>query len=57
MGMRDDLEAMERHAENGTLAEYMAGTAKPLPANERLPVDRSAQPTKNGYHWISRRGD
>jgi hypothetical protein len=59
MGMRDDIEAMERHAANGTLKEWFEGTAKALPLDTRMPIDRSAaRPALNStYRFIEQRGD
>ena len=34
MSLRDDIEAMYLHKDNGTLAEYMAGTAPLLPPHD-----------------------
>lgn len=41
MSLREDIEAMERHKQNGTLREYLRGTADPLPP-EPWPADKSA---------------
>lgn len=54
MSLRDDIAAMERHEINGTLAQWIDGTAKPLPLDP-LPADRSIG--KQGYAWIRERGE
>lgn len=56
MSLRDDLEAMERHQENGTLKEWFEGTAPRLDA-ETVVSDPSTQPCKSTYHFVCLRGD
>ncbi|MDE4297177.1 hypothetical protein PXK56_18495 [Phaeobacter gallaeciensis] len=57
MGLRDDIEAMERHSRNGTLKEWFEGTAPQLPS-EPMPSDPSAaHPAKNTYRFLAQRGD
>lgn len=58
MGLRDDLDAMERHRLNGTLREFLDGTAEPLPVDHAdLGIDKTAREPSNHYHFISQRGD
>lgn len=54
MGLKDDMEALQRHIDNGTAKEFMEGTAKPLP-KEPMPLDTSIG--KKGYAWERERGD
>ena len=56
MSLRDDIEAMERHERNGTLSEYLHGTAKPLPQGP-MPSDPTANGIKGNYDFIKARGD
>ncbi len=56
MGMRDDIEAMERHERNGTLREWFEGTTPSLPP-EPMPSDPSARPARDTYQFIAQRGD
>lgn len=56
MGLRDDIEAMERHSRNGTLKEWFEGTAPSLPP-EPMPCDPSARPGLGNYAWLTARGD
>ena len=57
MGLRDDIEVMERYERAGLLREWFEGTAPQLSEIDRLPPDPSAVPCKSSYAWISRRGD
>jgi hypothetical protein len=54
MGLRDDLDAMQRHKGNGTLKQWFEGTAPKLPA-EPMPIDTSIG--KRGYDWLRERGE
>lgn len=57
MGLRDDIEAMERHKANGTLKEWFQGTAPILPP-EPMPSDPTARnPGMDTYKLITLRGD
>ena len=55
MSLRDDLDAMERHRDAGTLQEFLNGTAKPLPVE--WPLDRSAHATSTTWAFIKSRND
>lgn len=56
MSISEDMETIRRHRENGTLREYMEGSAKPLPAHERE-TDPSAAAGLGNYEWLSKRGE
>jgi hypothetical protein len=56
MSLRDDLEAMERHQRNGTFAEYLNGTAKPLP-QDPPPTDPTANGGLDNYGFPQSRGE
>lgn len=56
MGLRDDLEIMERHQRNGTLRQWFEGTAPQLPP-EPWPTDPSAAESGSTYQYIKNRGD
>ena len=56
MGLRDDIEVMERHEANNTLKEWFEGTAPSIPPKP-FPCDPSARPAKNTYRFIAQRGD
>lgn len=57
MSLREDIAAMERHSDNGTLREWFEGTAPALDANPRV-SDPSARPGRDTtYEFIKTRGD
>ena len=55
MSLRDDLDAMERHRDAGTLHEFLTGTAKPLPVDP--PLDRSAHAPRKTWAFVKSRND
>lgn len=58
MGLQDDMEALGRHIENGTAAEFMAGTAPILPLSTLSDIrDASVPAHPNTYRFIKQRGD
>jgi len=42
MSLKDDLDALERHIQNGTGEEYLKGTAPALPLPTRLPSENNS---------------
>lgn len=56
MGLRDDIQIMERHKANGTLKEWFEGTAPSLPP-EPWPSDPSTRASVSNYAFIAKRGD
>lgn len=57
MGLRDDIEAMERHQQNGTLKEWFEGTAPILPIDDNPTDPTTRRPGMSTYRWITLRGD
>ena len=60
MSLGDDVRAMQQHKDNGTLAEFMAGTGLRLNAPDPWPHDRSATMDAGKtplITWLSARGD
>lgn len=56
MGLRDDMDALERAIEAGKGKEWMRGEYVNPP--EPMPTDRSASaPSGNTYRFICQRGD
>lgn len=56
MSLRDDMEVLGRHIENGTAQEFVQGTAAPLP-REPWPSDPTAQTGLPLQTLIRLRGD
>lgn len=56
MSLSDDLAAMQRHQDNGTLREWFNGTAPALPP-EPWPADPSTSEGLPTRLWIFLRGD
>lgn len=56
MGLRDDIDAMERHSRNGTLKEWFEGTAPQLHSEEPV-LDPSAREGQSNYDFVKNRGD
>ena len=56
MGLREDMDELERHIANRTGKEYLMGTAPPMP-QEPEPSDPSARAGLDQYTWVTLRGD
>lgn len=58
MGLKDDMDALQRHIDNGTGREFMRGTADPLPMPTLSDIrDRSIPAPLNAYRFVCSRGD
>lgn len=56
MGLREDMETLQRHIENGTGRAYLEGTAPRLKP-EPMPKDPTATMSMNAKGWEAARGD
>tara|TARA_R110000851_G_scaffold22626_13_gene67032 strand:+ start:2171 stop:2341 length:171 start_codon:yes stop_codon:yes gene_type:complete len=56
MSLKDDLDMMRRHKSNGTLKEWLEGTAPQLPS-EPWPNDPSSGFTGSTHKLVCLRGD
>jgi hypothetical protein len=63
MSLGDDMRAMQRHKDNGTLAEFVAGTLtleecqvppEPMPHDRSVTMDAGTTPV---ITWLAARGD
>jgi len=58
MSLREDMETLGRHIENGTAREYMQGTAPRLPVETLSDIrDTSIPASLDTYRFIKQRGD
>lgn len=58
MSLLQDMDALQRHIDNGTAAEFMAGTAPILPMEKLSDIrDPSVPAHPNTYVFIKQRGD